>query len=98
MILSELSSAGVSIWLDDLSRDRLEDGSLAKLIAQSCVVGVTTNPSIFASAIGKSVLYAPDIKKFAALGQSVPQITTSLLMMFVAPAIYLLISIAPPVE
>jgi transaldolase len=78
MILSELSSAGVSIWLDDLSRDRLEDGSLAKLIAQSCVVGVTTNPSIFASAIGKSALYAPDIKKFAALGQSVPQITTSL--------------------
>ena len=78
MILEDLSNAGVSIWLDDLSRDRIQNGALEKLIAQSSVVGVTTNPSIFSAAISKSALYAPDIKKFAAAGQSVSQITTSL--------------------
>jgi len=49
--LKDLSQAGVSIWLDDLSRDRLQSGSLAKLIEGSNVVGVTTNPSIFSAAI-----------------------------------------------
>src|SRR6478752_4975895 len=49
--LAELSRAGVSIWLDDLSRDRLTSGSLASLVADDHVVGVTTNPSIFAKAI-----------------------------------------------
>ena len=78
MILNELSRAGVSIWLDDLSRDRLQNGTLAKLISDSSVVGVTTNPSIFAAAIGKSARYSEDIKRFAALGQSVSQITTAL--------------------
>src|SRR5438132_849771 len=45
--LQELSRAGVSIWLDDLSRERIETGNLAQLMADSSVVGVTTNPSIF---------------------------------------------------
>ena len=49
--LWELSRAGVSIWLDDLSRDRLTSGSLASLVARDHVVGVTTNPAIFAKAI-----------------------------------------------
>ena len=49
--LAELSRAGVSIWLDDLSRDRLTSGSLASLVARDHVVGVTTNPAIFAKAI-----------------------------------------------
>ena len=48
--LAELSRAGVSIWLDDLSRDRLTSGSLAGLVARDHVAGVTTNPSIFAKA------------------------------------------------
>jgi transaldolase len=47
--LQALSDAGISIWLDDLSRDRLHSGSLAALIANSNVVGVTTNPSIFSA-------------------------------------------------
>lgn len=47
-----LSSAGVSIWLDDLSRERIERGDLERLIAERNVVGVTTNPTIFAGAIG----------------------------------------------
>ncbi len=49
--LQELSRAGVAIWLDDLSRDRLATGGLAALVAEKSVVGVTTNPSIFQAAI-----------------------------------------------
>ncbi|NMK53690.1 transaldolase, partial [Staphylococcus capitis] len=45
--LAELSEAGVAVWLDDLSRDRLNSGNLAELIATRSVVGVTTNPAIF---------------------------------------------------
>ena len=43
--LSTLVRSGVSIWLDDLSRERLRSGSLAKLVEQQHVTGVTTNPS-----------------------------------------------------
>ena len=42
-----LTQAGVSIWLDDLSRQRIESGNLRSLIESKGVVGVTTNPSIF---------------------------------------------------
>ena len=59
--LAQISEAGVAVWLDDLSRERLKNGSLAKLIAEDSVVGVTTNPSIFGSAISKSDLYRNDI-------------------------------------
>ena len=45
------SDSGVSIWLDDLSRSRIESGSLQDLIANKNVVGVTTNPSIFQKAL-----------------------------------------------
>ncbi|HEX6472896.1 MAG TPA: transaldolase [Streptosporangiaceae bacterium] len=55
--LTALSEAGVSIWLDDLSRRRLSDGSLARLVADRHVVGVTTNPTIFAKAIEGSDCY-----------------------------------------
>lgn len=44
--LDDLSAAGVSVWLDDLSRTRLTSGGLAGLIADRHVVGVTTNPTI----------------------------------------------------
>ncbi len=49
--LKELSDVGVSIWLDDLSRERLVSGSLEEMITTDSVVGVTTNPSIFDKAI-----------------------------------------------
>src|SRR5258708_18986125 len=55
--LTALSNAGVSIWLDDLSRERLVSGSLADLAAHDHVVGVTTNPTIFAKAITGSDAY-----------------------------------------
>ncbi|MFT4281719.1 transaldolase [Microbacterium sp.] len=50
----QLSEAGVSIWLDDLSRSRITSGNLAELISSRTVSGVTTNPSIFQAAIGNS--------------------------------------------
>jgi len=55
--LKALSDAGVSIWLDDLSRERLETGNLADLVRDDHVVGVTTNPSIFASALAEGERY-----------------------------------------
>jgi transaldolase len=66
--LSALSQAGVSIWLDDLSRERLRSGSLADLAARSHVVGVTTNPTIFAHAITDSEVYADQLRDLAARG------------------------------
>lgn len=56
-----LSDAGVSIWLDDLSRERLTSGSLAKLIEEKNVVGVTTNPAIFAASLSKAEVYGEAI-------------------------------------
>ena len=76
--LQAVSESGVSIWLDDLSRDRLQSGSLANLIADSSVVGVTTNPSIFSAAIKASSLYREDILTLKAAGNSVIDIVTAL--------------------
>ncbi len=56
-VLEDLSSAGVAIWLDDLSRERLVSGSLEQLSKEWNVVGVTTDPSRFDSAISTSQLY-----------------------------------------
>ena len=55
--LAELSAQGVSIWLDDISRDRLRTGSLADLVAEKHVVGVTSNPTIFQKALEKGDAY-----------------------------------------
>lgn len=68
-----LSDAGVSIWLDDLSRNRLETGSLQKLIDEKNVVGVTTNPSIFHAAITAGHDYDAKIAELAAQGASVEE-------------------------
>jgi transaldolase len=68
-----LSAAGVSIWLDDLSRERINTGSLQKLIAEKNVVGVTTNPTIFASALSKGAAYDEQVRELAAAGASVDE-------------------------
>src|SRR4029450_6860251 len=57
--LRQLRSAGVSIWLDTLSRDMLDSGAFARLIADCAVTGATSNPTIFAKAITGSDRYAP---------------------------------------
>jgi transaldolase len=67
-LLAALGQAGVSIWLDDLSRERLISGSLADLIANQRVVGVTTNPSIFAKAITDGSTYDSQLRDLAARG------------------------------
>ncbi|NEE02170.1 transaldolase [Phytoactinopolyspora halotolerans] len=66
--LSRLSDAGVAVWLDDLSRDRITTGNLRNLIEAWHVVGVTTNPSIFQAAISKSSLYDDDLRRHAGQG------------------------------
>jgi len=66
--LGDLARAGVSIWLDDLSRSRLSGGGLAALIRDSHVTGVTTNPAIFQAAITSSSDYATQIRALAAAG------------------------------
>ena len=61
--LTRLADAGVAIWLDDLSRERLRTGNLAELVAERGVVGVTTNPSIFASALSKGDAYDEQLRE-----------------------------------
>ena len=69
--LKALADAGVSIWLDDLSRERLHTGNLVELVRESFVVGVTTNPTIFATAIAKGHEYDDQIRELASLDSSV---------------------------
>ena len=69
-----LSDAGVSIWLDDLSRSRITSGNLAELIRTRNVVGVTTNPTIFQGAIGGGGdAYDAQISELAGRGASVDE-------------------------
>ena len=69
--LKELSEAGVSIWLDDLSRERIETGNLADLVRDDHVVGVTTNPTIFAAALAEGERYDDQVRELAAEGADV---------------------------
>ena len=67
---AQLHDAGVSIWLDDLSRTRINSGNLAELIASRNVTGVTTNPTIFANAITNpsDTSYDAQVTELAASG------------------------------
>jgi transaldolase len=69
--LAELSAVGVSIWLDDLSRERILSGGLKGLIEDRHVVGVTTNPTIFATALAKGEAYDAQVAELAKAGKSV---------------------------
>jgi len=69
--LAALSAAGVSVWLDDLSRERLQTGNLQNLIDTRSVVGVTTNPSIFQAALSKGTAYDNQVAELAARGADV---------------------------
>lgn len=66
--LAQLSQAGVSIWLDDLSRQRIESGNLEQLVHNRHVVGVTTNPTIFATALSEGNAYDEQLRKLAERG------------------------------
>ncbi|MCY4727264.1 transaldolase [Nocardioides sp. STR2] len=73
--LKALADAGVSIWLDDLSRERLETGNLADLVKNSHVVGVTSNPAIFQTALADGERYDPQVRELAAAGADVDKAT-----------------------
>ncbi len=72
--LKALADAGVSIWLDDLSRERIETGNLADLVKEKSVVGVTTNPTIFASAIANGERYDEQVRRLVADGADVNRV------------------------
>jgi transaldolase len=71
--LAELSKAGVAVWLDDLSRDRIRSGNLQSLVDEYSVVGVTTNPTIFAAAISGSDSYDDQVHAMAVRKVSVEE-------------------------
>ena len=76
--LQQLTEAGVSIWLDDLSRERLETGNLAELVAERHVVGVTTNPAIFQAALADGERYDAQVRELAAQGADVDAATRAI--------------------
>jgi len=77
---AELNEAGVSVWLDDLSRELIGSGELKRLVDEAGVVGVTTNPTIFASALSKGDRYTDQVAELVAKGadldQAIFEITT----------------------
>jgi len=71
--LEQLHDAGVSIWLDTLSRELLDGGAFAALIADFAVSGATSNPTIFAKAITGSDCYDEQLRAAVASGVRAPQ-------------------------
>jgi transaldolase len=77
-ILKKLSAEGVSIWLDDLSRERLRTGNLAELVKDKQVVGITSNPTIFSKALSKGDAYDGQIRDLAVRGVDVEEASRAL--------------------
>ncbi len=71
--LAQLTDLGVSIWLDDISRERLTSGNLASLVRDKHVRGVTSNPTIFAKALGSGNAYQGQVSDLAVRGVSVAE-------------------------
>jgi transaldolase len=71
--LAELTAAGVAIWLDDLSRERLRSGNLLDLVTHQHVVGVTTNPTIFQKAMAEGDAYDEQLAELALRGIDVDE-------------------------
>jgi transaldolase len=71
--LEQLHGAGVSIWLDTLSRELLDSGAFATLIADHAVTGATSNPTIFAKAITGSDRYDDQLRVLIAAGVRDPR-------------------------
>ncbi|HJY65383.1 MAG TPA: transaldolase [Streptosporangiaceae bacterium] len=72
-VLGQLSEAGVSVWLDDISRDRLRTGNLQMLIDDFHVVGVTSNPTIFAKSLSSGDAYDQQIADLKIRGVTVDE-------------------------
>jgi transaldolase len=69
--LTDLAAAGVAVWLDDLSRTRIHSGSLARSVENGEIVGITTNPTIFAKAIGAGSGYEDQVRELALRGTAI---------------------------
>ncbi len=69
--LDNLAAARVSVWLDDLSRPRILTGSLARMVDGGEIVGITTNPTIFAKAIGAGSGYEDQLRDLALRGTAI---------------------------
>ena len=69
--LDDLAAAQVSVWLDDLSRPRIQTGSLARMVDGGEIVGITTNPTIFAKAIGAGSGYEDQLRDLALRGTAI---------------------------
>jgi transaldolase len=61
-----VTTLGQSLWLDNLSRSLIHDGTLARLVAEDGVSGVTSNPSIFQKALATSPYYTDDLTRLKA--------------------------------
>ncbi len=71
--LGQLSAAGVAVWLDDISRERLSTGNLAELVRDFDVIGVTSNPTIFAHALANGSAYRDQVADLAVRGVGVDE-------------------------
>jgi transaldolase len=71
--LAQLTAAGVAVWLDDISRERLSTGNLETLVRDFHVRGVTSNPTIFDHALSKGSAYNEQVRDLAVRGVSVEE-------------------------
>ena len=76
--LGQLSAQGVAVWLDDISRERLRTGNLGQLMRDDHVIGVTSNPTIFASALAKGDAYDQQTRDLGIRGVSVDEAVRSI--------------------
>ena len=75
-----LHDLGQSLWLDNITRDLLEKGTLVRYIDESSVTGLTSNPTIFDNAIGKSSAYDASIRKHRAAGRKGEELLFELML------------------
>ena len=69
-----ITEAGQSLWLDNIQRKELADGTLQRMIDEDGISGITSNPSIFMNAVSKSSDYDDQIKQLLAQGKSTAEI------------------------
>jgi transaldolase len=68
--IAELRNVGTAVWLDDLSRSRIVSGSLSEMVERGDIAGITTNPTIFAKAIGAGSGYEDQVRDLTLRGTS----------------------------
>ena len=76
-VLDDLAATRVSVWLDDLSRPRIVTGTLACMVDGREIVGITTNPTIFTTAIGAGSGYEEQLRDLALRGTAIGETSVS---------------------